>query len=37
MDMGGFSRADLMSQLTFSSGEGFTQAQAQYAVDKVYR
>jgi hypothetical protein len=33
--MGGFSRASLMEQLTSSAGEGFTQAQAEYAVAKV--
>ena len=32
----GFSRSGLMDQLTSSYGEGFTEAQAAYAVDKVY-
>jgi hypothetical protein len=31
----GFSRAGLIQQLTSSSGAGFTQAQAEYAVSKV--
>jgi hypothetical protein len=31
----GFSRAGLLQQLTSSYGEGFTQAQAEYAVAKV--
>lgn len=31
----GFSRSELIQQLTSSSGEGFTQAQAEYAVNKV--
>jgi hypothetical protein len=31
----GFSRSSLLQQLTSSYGNGFTQAQAQYAVDKV--
>ena len=34
MQMGGFSHASLMEQLT-SLGEGFTEAQAEYAVAKV--
>jgi host cell surface-exposed lipoprotein len=33
----GFSRWDLLNQLTSSYGEKFTQAQAEYAVGKVYR
>jgi hypothetical protein len=32
----GFSKSDLIQQLTSSSGEGFTLAQAQYAVGVVY-
>lgn len=31
----GFSRADLLDQLTSSAGEGFTYAQAEYALKKV--
>jgi hypothetical protein len=31
----GFSRSELLDQLTSSYGEGFTQAQAEYAVAKV--
>jgi hypothetical protein len=33
--MGGFSRADMMDQLTSSAGEGFTYAQASYACDQI--
>jgi hypothetical protein len=36
IDMGGFSRQGLIEQLSSSAGEGFTLAQAQYAVSKVY-
>jgi hypothetical protein len=32
----GFSRSGLLEQLTSQAGEGFTQAQAQYAVNKVF-
>jgi hypothetical protein len=35
MQMGGFSRAGLIAQLTSSYGEGFTLAQATYAADQV--
>lgn len=35
MQMGGFSRASLIEQLTSSAGNGFTQAQAEYAASKV--
>ncbi len=35
MEMGGFSRKSLIQQLTSSSGDQFTQAQAEYAADKV--
>jgi len=31
----GFSRSSLLDQLTSSSGEGFTEAQAEYAISKV--
>jgi hypothetical protein len=31
----GFSRASLIQQLTSSYGSGFTEAQAEYAADKV--
>jgi hypothetical protein len=31
----GFSRSSLLQQLTSNYGDGFTQAQAEYAVDKV--
>ena len=34
-DGSGFSRAELLNQLTSSYGEGFTWAQAEYAVGKV--
>ena len=33
--MSGFSKQGLYEQLSSSAGEGFTQAQAQYAVDHV--
>ena len=32
----GFSRAGLIQQLSSPAGEGFTPAQARYAVNKVY-
>jgi Host cell surface-exposed lipoprotein len=32
----GFSRSSLLEQLTSTSGDGFTQAQAQYAVNAVF-
>jgi hypothetical protein len=35
MDMGGFSRAGLIDQLTSPYGEQFTLAQATYAVNHV--
>ena len=35
MKLGGFSRSSLIEQLTSSSGDGFTEAQAEYAADKV--
>ena len=35
LDMGGFSRAGLLQQLSSSAGEGFTHAQAVYAVNQV--
>jgi Host cell surface-exposed lipoprotein len=35
MAMGGFSRAGLISQLSSSAGEGFTDAQAVYAANQV--
>jgi hypothetical protein len=33
--LGGFSSSSLTQQLTSSDGDGFTQAQAEYAVAKV--
>jgi hypothetical protein len=35
MQMGGFSRASLIQQLTSSAGSGFTQTQAEYAAATV--
>jgi hypothetical protein len=35
LDMGGFSRARLIQQLSSSAGEGFTHAQAMYAVNQT--
>jgi hypothetical protein len=35
--IGGFSRAGLIQQLTSSAGSKFTNAQAVYAVNQVYR
>jgi hypothetical protein len=35
MQMGGFSQASLIQQLTSSAGNGFTQAQAEYAASQV--
>ena len=35
MELGGFSHAGLLEQLTSSAGEGFTNAQALYALKKV--
>jgi len=35
LDMGGFSRASLIDQLSSSAGEGFTVAQATYAANQV--
>jgi hypothetical protein len=35
MKMGGFSASSLTQQLTSDSGDGFTPAQAAYAVAKV--
>ena len=35
MQMGGFSQASLIQQLTSSYGSGFTQAQAEYAASQV--
>ena len=37
MQMGGFSRASLIQQLTSSCGHGFTQAQAEYAVNQTMK
>jgi hypothetical protein len=34
--MTGFSRDGLIQQLSSSAGDKFTEAQARYAVDKVY-
>ena len=34
MQMGGFSRASLIEQLTSTSGNGFTEAQAEYAATR---
>jgi hypothetical protein len=36
VDTMGFSKAGLLDQLTSSAGEGFSQADAQYAVDHVH-
>ncbi len=36
LSMGGFSKQGLYEQLSSSAGEGFTAAQAQYAVDHVH-
>src|SRR5690242_14545561 len=35
LEMSGFSKQGLYEQLSSSAGEGFTQAQAQYAVDHI--
>ena len=35
MQMGGFSASSLTQQLTSDAGDGFTEAQAEYAVAKV--
>ena len=35
MQMGGFSRDSLIQQLTSSAGNGFTEAQAEYAANQV--
>lgn len=35
LQLGGFSRASLIQQLTSSAGDGFTEAQAEYAVNQV--
>jgi hypothetical protein len=35
--MSSFSRNGLIQQLTSSAGDGYTLAEAQYAVDQVYK
>ena len=35
LELGGFSRAELLDQLTSKAGEGFTKAQAAYALKAV--
>jgi len=35
LDFGGFSRQGLIEQLTSDAGDGYTQAQAEFAVDQV--
>jgi Host cell surface-exposed lipoprotein len=37
LQLGGFSQASLLQQLTSSVGSGFTQAQADYAVNQTMK